>query len=100
MLLPLRSLFLVINHKGGACGRCSGGGGGRGFLGLKFGDAVDHVAYGSDGAEGLVGDIDVEGFFNFEGDVDLIERVDVELFEGAGDGDGVGGDTLRFGDDV
>ena len=67
---------------------------------MEFGDAVDHVAYRSDGAEGFVGDVDVEGFFDLEGDVDLVEGVDVEPFEGAGKRDGVGGDALRLGDDV
>ncbi len=67
---------------------------------MEFGDAVDHVAYGPDGAEGFVGDVDVEGFFDLEGDVDLVEGVDVELFEGAGKRDGVRGDALRLGDDV
>src|SRR5258708_558271 len=71
-----------------------GGGGG------EFGDAFDHVAYGAEGAEGFVGDLDVEGFFDFEGDVDLVEGVDVELVEGAGQGDGVRGDALGFCDDV
>ena len=84
----------------GSCVRAvSGGGGGRRFGGVEFGHAVDHVAYGFDGAEGVVGDLDVEGFFDLEGDVDLVEGVDVELFEGAGERDGVGGDALRLGDD-
>src|SRR5271170_309526 len=68
--------------------------------GPEFGDAVDHVAYGLDGAEGIVGYFDVEGFFNLKGDVDLVEGVDVELVEGAGQRDGVRGDALRLGDDV
>ena len=67
---------------------------------MEFGDSVDHVAYCFDAAEGFVGDFDIEGFFYFEGDVDLVEGVDVELFERAGERDGVGGDALRFGDYV
>ncbi len=63
-------------------------------------DADDHVAYGLEGAERIVGDLDVEGLFDLEGDVDLVEGVDVELFEGAGERDGVGGDVLGLGDDV
>jgi hypothetical protein len=67
---------------------------------VEFGDAVDHVAYGSDASQGFVGDVDVEGLFDLEGDVDLVEGVDVELFEGAGKRDGIRGDALRLGDDV
>jgi hypothetical protein len=77
----------------------SEGGGGWGG-GAEFGDAGDHVAYGFDGAECVVGDFDVEGLFDLEGDVDFVEGVDVELVEGAGQRDGVGGDALRLGDDV
>ncbi len=51
---------------------------------MEFGYAFDHVAYGFDGAEGFVGDVDVEGLFDLEGDVDLVEGVDVQLLEGAG----------------
>src|ERR1700733_9499547 len=79
--------------------QASGGGGGGGG-GAEFGDAGDHVAYGFDGAEGVVGDFYVEGLFDLEGDVDLVEGVDVELVEGAGQCDGVGRDALRLGDDV
>jgi hypothetical protein len=67
---------------------------------VQSGDAVDHVAYGLDGAECVVGDLDVEGLFDLEGDVDLVERIDVEFVEGTGQRDGIGGDALRFGDDV
>jgi len=74
------------------------GGGGR--VGGEFGYAVDHVGYGVERSEGFVGDLDGEGLFDFEGDVDLVEGVDVELVEGAGERDGVGWDALRFGDDV
>lgn len=63
----------------------SGGGDGR----AEFSDAFDHIAYGFDGAEGFVGNLDVEGLFDLEGDVDLVEGVDVELVEGAGQRDGV-----------
>ncbi len=52
------------------------------------------------GAEGFVGDLDRKCFFDLEGDVDLIEGVDVELVEGAGQGHRVGGDVLRFCDDL
>ncbi len=70
------------------------GGGDGGGSGGKFGDAFDHVAYGAEGAEGFVGDLDVEGLFDLEGDVDLVEGVDVELVEGVGERDGVRGDAL------
>jgi len=50
-----------------------GGDNGRGMGGAEFADAVDHVAYGFDGAEGIVGDFDVEGLFDFKGDVDFVE---------------------------
>ena len=63
-------------------------------------DAFDHVAYGLDAAQGIVGDFDVEGLFDLEGDVDLVEGVDAELVEGAGQRDGVWRDALRLGDDV
>jgi hypothetical protein len=66
----------------------------------EFGDTIHHVAYGLDGAECVVGDFDVEGLFDFEGDVDLVEGVDVEFVEGAGQRDSVGRDALRLGDDV
>jgi hypothetical protein len=66
----------------------------------EFGDAVDHVAYGFEGAESVVGDLDVEGLLDLKRDVDLVEGVDVELVEGAGQRDGVWGDALRLGDDV
>src|SRR5206468_3893453 len=82
-------------RKGRKKSRCplfgGGGDGGGGFCGLEFGDAIDHVAYGFDGAEGFVGDVDVEGFFDLERDVDLVERVNIELLEGAGERDGIGG---------
>jgi hypothetical protein len=77
----------------------SGGSGGGRVGGLESGYAFYHVAYGADGAEGVVGDFDIEGFFDLEGDVDLVERVDVELIEGAGKRDGVGRDALGLGDD-
>jgi len=64
------------------------------LCGGEFGYAVDHVGYGVEGSEGFVGDLDGEGLFDFEGDVDLVERVDVELVEGAGECDGVGRDAL------
>ena len=83
----------------GRSGFASGGGGGGGLDGVEFGDAVDHVAYGFDAAESFVGDLDVEGLFDFEGDVDLVEGVDVELVEGRGQRDGVRGDALGLGDD-
>jgi hypothetical protein len=73
-----------------------GGGGGGGELCY----ALDHVAYGAEGTEGFVRDLDVEGFFDFEGDVDLVEGVDVEFVEGIGEGDGVRGDAFGFSDDV
>src|ERR1700687_5795590 len=76
---------------------CGGSDGGGRFRGLECGDAVDHVAYGSDGAEGFVRNVDVEGLFDLEGDVDLVEGVDVEFFEGAGKRDGVLGAALRLG---
>ncbi len=76
------------------------GGDGGGGGGCELCDAFDHVAYGAEGAERFVGDLDVEGLFDLEGDVDLVEGVDVELVEGAGQGDGVRRDALRFGDDV
>ena len=80
-------------------GRGSGGGGGGRGGGLKSGYAFYHVANGADGAEGVVWDFDVEGFFDLEGDVDLVEGVDVEFIEGAGKGDSVGRDALGLGDD-
>src|SRR5271170_794716 len=46
------------------CG--SGGGGGWRLGGVKFGDSGDHVADGFDAAEGVVGDLDVECFFDLE----------------------------------
>jgi hypothetical protein len=77
------------------------GGDGCGWgSGAESGYSVDHVAYGFDGAEGVVGDLDVEGLFDLEGDVDLVEGVDVELVEGAGQSDDVRGDALGLGDDV
>jgi hypothetical protein len=42
------------------------GGGDGGFRGYEFLDAIDHVAYGFDGAEGLVRDFDAEGFLDLE----------------------------------
>ncbi len=63
----------------------------RGVLAMT---PVDDVAYGFEVAECVVGDFDLEGLFDFEGDVDLIEGVDVELVEGAVEGDRVGRDAL------
>jgi hypothetical protein len=77
-----------------------GGDGGWGGGGAESGDAFDHVAYSAEGAEGFVGNLDGECFLDLEGDVDLVEGVDVELVEGAGESDGVRRDALRFGDDV
>ena len=65
-----------------------------------FADSCDYVAYGFEGAEGVVGDLDVEGLLDLEGDVDLVEGVDGEGVEGAVERDGLGRDALRFGDDV
>ncbi len=62
--------------------------------GAELADAVDHVAYGLEGAQGFVGDLDVEGLFDLEGDVDLVEGVDVELLEGVVERDGFWRDTL------
>src|SRR5580704_19603207 len=66
---PLAIPFLVINHRAEARGVLGGSGRGWRFGGLEFGDAVDHVAYGSDGAESFVRDIDAKGLFDLEGDV-------------------------------
>src|SRR5579871_730239 len=57
-------------------------------------DAAYDVAYGLEGAECVVWDFNIEGFFDFEGDVDLIERVNVELLEGGVEVDRVGRDVL------
>ena len=77
------------------CGGVSGiGGSGGGFLLAEHDDSVDDVAYGSEVAECVVWDFDLEGLFDFEGDVDLIERIDVELLEGGVEGDRVGRDAL------
>ena len=65
------------------------GGDGGGGCGGELCYAFDHIADGAEGAEGFVGDLDVEGFLDLEGDVDLVEGVDVELIEGIGQGDGV-----------
>src|ERR1700722_5290813 len=62
--------------------------------------SFDHVAYGSDGTESFVGDLDGEGFLDLERDVDLVEGIRVELIEGALEGDGVPGNGLGFGDDL
>ena len=56
--------------------------------------AADDVADGLDAAERVVWDFDLECFFDFKGDVDLIKRVDVELVEGGVQGDRVGRDAL------
>jgi hypothetical protein len=66
----------------------------------QFRDAFDHVADRAECTERFVGDFDVKCLFDLEGDVDLVEGVDVELIEGAGQRDRAGRDTLRFGDDV
>jgi hypothetical protein len=63
--------------------------GGRRNGSTELRDAFDHVAYGAKGAERFVGNFDVESLFDFEGDVDLVEGVNVEFVEGAGQGDGV-----------
>src|ERR1700722_1104193 len=76
------------------------GDGSRRLGGDEFLDAFDHVAYGFDGAEGVIGDLDGERLFDLEGDVDLVERIDAELIEGALEGDGVLGNALGFGDDL
>ena len=57
------------------------------------------VAYGLERAERIIGDRDVECFFDLEGDVDLVERVDVQLFKGGIEVDGIGGDVFGLGDD-
>jgi hypothetical protein len=67
--------------------------------GSKAGDAFDHVAYGLEGPESVIGNLDGEGLFDLEGDVDLVEGVDVELVEGAGQSDRARGYALRFRDD-
>src|SRR5271154_2569138 len=98
---PLAISLLVINQWGRKAWRLLRGGDGGGRVGgAEFGDAFDHVAYGFDGAERVVRNLDVEGLFNLKGDIDLVEGIDVELVEGAGQRDGVGGDALRLGDDV
>ena len=62
-------------------------------------DAGDYVSDVFEGVESVVGDLDAEGLLDLEGDVDLVEGVDVELFEGAGQRDGVRWDVFGFGDD-
>jgi hypothetical protein len=95
----VRCGWLSVRHPGAGKDSVGGDGCGGGG-GAEFGYAVDHVAYGLDAAESFVGYLDVEGLFDLEGDVDLVEGVDVELVEGAGQCDGVRRDALRFGDDV
>jgi hypothetical protein len=60
----------------------------------KLVDSAYDVAYGLEVAECVVWDFDLESFFDLEGDVDFIERVDVEFLEGGVWGDRVGGDAL------
>jgi hypothetical protein len=82
------------------CGYVNGlGGHGGCFFFLEHFDAADYISYGFKIAEGIVGDLDGEGFFDLEGDVDLVEGIDVELLEGGVEGDGVRGNALRFRDD-
>jgi hypothetical protein len=67
---------------------------------LEAVDSGDDVAYGAEGVEGVVGNLDGEELFDLEGQVDLVEGVDVELFEGGGRGDGVWREGFGFGDEV
>ena len=77
-----------------------GGDGIGGVGGAEAGDAFDHITNGLEGAKGFVGNLDGESFLDLEGDIDFVEGVDAELVEGAGEGDGAGGDALRFSDDI
>ena len=61
-----------------------------GFGGLEAFYAGDDVGYGAEGVEGGVGDFYGEELFYLEGEVDLVEGVDLELVEGGGGGDGGG----------
>src|SRR5947209_5469027 len=80
--------------------RCGGGSGALGgLLRNQPLDAANNVTYRTEGAECVIRDSDVKGFLDFERDVDLIERIDVELLEAGLRGDGVGGDAFGLGDD-
>src|SRR5690348_14886113 len=82
------------------CGAGGIAGGSCGLLLLEHFDAFDHIADGLQAAERVVGNFDVEGLLDLERDVDLVERVDVQLFKRAVQSDGLGRDALRLGDDL
>jgi len=97
MKTPLKVCLGVPGNRKNALG-CGDGSGRMVFAELS--DTLHHVADGLDGAEGLVRDLDGKCLFDLEGDVDLVEGVDVEFVEGAGEGDRVRGNALRFCDDL
>jgi hypothetical protein len=73
-------------------------GGGYGFL-LQADDAIDDVADRLERGDGVVGNLDIEGVFDLERDVDLVERVDLQLVEGLVAGYRFFRDELRLRDD-
>ena len=52
-------------------------------MAAELSHASDHIADSFDRAESFVGNFDSEGLFDLEGDVDLVEGIDIELVEGA-----------------
>ena len=68
--------------------------------GEEEGDSVDHLLQGYDLLGLLVVDLNVELAFELEEDIDAIEGVDAELFEGAIGADGVQRNTPGGCDDT
>src|SRR5687768_13021457 len=68
--------------------------------GKQFLHAFGNVGHGTQRLCGLIGYVDAELVLDAKDDVDAVERVDLQLFEGALGGDAVGGNVLGLGDDT
>lgn len=69
------------------------------LAGLQAEDPIDHITDGLQAGDGIVRDPNVERVFYFKGDIDLVERVDLEFVEGSLAIDVVDRDQFGFRDD-
>ena len=68
------------------------------FCSQKEGDSLDHLLHGRDLFCLLVIDLDIELTFELEEDIDAVEGIDAEFFEGAVGANGLQGNASGGGD--
>jgi len=66
---------------------------------LQSDDAVDDVADRLEAADGVVRNLDIEAVLDLERDIDLVERVDLQFFEGLLPGNSLLRDQFGLRDD-